>query len=112
MRWVTGSCIIALERQTGAIQVLDASSVFRRSTEQVSCNLDEEVAIIDLEKSRYFGLAGVGAHIWLALEQPCSVGEICASVVDHFDVAPEACRDDVIKFLADLQEVGLVQAVN
>ena len=92
--------------------MLDASSVFRRSTEQVSCNLDEEVAILDLEKSRYFGLAGVGAHIWLALEQPCSVGEICASVVDHFDVAPEACRDDVIKFLADLQEVGLVQTVN
>jgi hypothetical protein len=92
--------------------VLDASSVFRRSTEQVSCNLDEEVAILDLEKSRYFGLAGVGAHIWLALEKPCSVEEICASVVDHFDVAPEACRGDVLKFLASLQEVGLVQAVD
>jgi Coenzyme PQQ synthesis protein D (PqqD) len=93
------------------MQVLDASSVFKRSVEQVSCNLDEEVAILDLEKSRYFGLAGVGAHIWAALEQPRSVGEICDSVVDHFDVTPEVCRDDVVKFLTNLQEVGLVQAV-
>lgn len=92
--------------------MLDASSVFQRSTEQVSCNLDEEVAILDLEKSRYFGLAGVGAHIWLTLEKPCSVGEICSSVVDHFDVSPEACRDDVVQFLTSLQQAGLVQAVN
>ena len=92
--------------------MLDASSVFQRSDQQVSCNLDEEVAILDLEKSRYFGLAGVGAHIWLALEQPRSVAEICSSVVDHFDVTPEACRDDVVKFIASLQEAGLVQTVN
>jgi hypothetical protein len=92
--------------------VLEASSVLQRSTEQVSCNLDEEVAILDLEKSRYFGLAGVGAHIWLALEKPCSVGEICNSVVAHFDVTPEACRDDVVQFLTNLQRAGLVRAVN
>ena len=70
------------------------------------------MAILDLEKSRYFGLAGVGAHIWLALEKPCSVDELCTSVVDHFDVTPEACRDDVVKFLTNLQEAGLVQAAN
>jgi hypothetical protein len=93
------------------MQVLDASSVFKRSTEQVSCNLDEEVAILDLEKSRYFGLAGVGAHIWLVLEKPCSVDQICASVVDHFDVLPETCRGDVLKFLTSLQGAGLVEAV-
>jgi hypothetical protein len=91
--------------------VRDASSVFQRSTEQVSCNLDEEVAILDLEKSRYFGLAGVGAHIWLALEKPCSVDEICISVVDHFDVTPEVCREDVVKFLTNLQQAGLIQVV-
>lgn len=89
--------------------MLDASSILKRSTEQVSCNLDEEVAILDMEKSRYFGLAGVGAHIWLILEKPCSVEAICASVVEHFDVAPEVCRDDVLKFLGSLQAAGLIE---
>jgi hypothetical protein len=89
--------------------MLDAS-VLKRSTGQVSCNLDEEIAILNLEKSRYFGLAGVGAHIWLALEKPHTVGEICDSVVSHFDVTPEVCRADVMRFLASLQEAGLIEA--
>jgi hypothetical protein len=87
-------------------------SVLKRSAAQVSCNLDAEVAILDLGKSRYFGLAGVGAHIWLALEKPCSVGEICESVTSHFDVAPETCKADVMRFLARLREAGLIEAAD
>jgi len=91
-------------------KVLDSSSMVQRSAAQVSCNLDEEVAILDMNNSRYFGLDGVGAHIWLVLEKPRSVGEICESVIDHFDVAPEVCRSDVLKFLTGLQEAGLIEA--
>jgi hypothetical protein len=91
--------------------VLD-TSVLKRSAAQVSCNLDEEVAILDLEKSRYFGLAGVGAHIWLALDKPCSVREICDSVTGQFDVAPDACKADVMRFLARLWEAGLIEAAD
>lgn len=90
--------------------VLDTSSVVRRSEAQVSCNLDQEVAILDLQRSKYFGLDGVGAHIWLELEKPCAVSALCASVEAHFDVAPETCRTDVLQFLATLQDAGLIEA--
>ncbi|HTR85274.1 MAG TPA: PqqD family protein [Reyranella sp.] len=89
----------------------DASTVVRRSAQQISCNLNEEIAILDLGKSVYFGLEGVGAHIWGALEEPRSVAELCASVVDHFDVTAEACRADVMTFLTSLEEAGLIEAV-
>jgi hypothetical protein len=89
--------------------VLETSSILKRSEAQVSCNLDGEVAILHLTKSRYFGLAGVGAHIWLALEQPRSVEELCESITRDFDVAPVTCRTDVLTFLASLQEAGLVE---
>jgi hypothetical protein len=89
--------------------MLDASKILRRSAGQVSCNLDEEVAILNLEKSCYFGLAGVGAHIWQALETPCSVGQICQSVSSEFDVASETCRRDVLSFLDSLHEAGLIE---
>lgn len=92
--------------------MLETSSVLKRSSAQVSCNLDEEVAVLHLQKARYFGLAGVGAHIWLALERPRSVGEICDSVASQFDVAPASCRPDILTFLASLQEAGLVEVVD
>jgi len=89
----------------------DPSTVLRRSSQQISCNLNDEIAILDLDKSVYFGLEGVGAHIWGVLEQPHSVSELCSSVVDHFDVTPQACRNDVMSFLASLREAGLIEAV-
>lgn len=91
--------------------MIDSATVLTQSTQQVSCNLNEEVAILDLEKAVYFGLEGVGAHIWQALAEPRSVAEICESVVEEFDVAPETCRDDVIRFLTALKEAGLVRSV-
>jgi Coenzyme PQQ synthesis protein D (PqqD) len=92
--------------------VLDSASVVKRSEAQVSCNLDDEVAVLSLEHSRYFGLDGVAAHIWLALEKPCSVAELCESVEAHFEVTPDVCRADVLKFLGSLEAAGLVEAAS
>jgi len=94
------------------ITVLEFSTRLKQSDRQVSCNLNEEVAILNLDKAVYFGLEGVGAHIWQSLEQPRSVGEICQSITDEFEVASAECQADVLKFLTQLQEVGLVETVD
>ena len=38
--------------------MIDASTVFKKSASQVSCQINDEVAILDLERSLYFGLEG------------------------------------------------------
>ena len=91
--------------------MLELSTVVKRSTQQVACNLNDEVALLHLDSALYFGLQGVGAQIWSGLEEPRSVADICSDVVKHFDVTPEDCRDDVIKFLVSLQEAGLIEPV-
>ena len=93
------------------MSLLESSTRLKQSDRQVSCNLNQEVAVLNLDKAVYFGLEGVGAHIWKALEQPRSVDEICKTVVDEFDVSPSACQADVLKFLHQLQDVGLVETV-
>lgn len=90
--------------------MLELSTVVKRSTQQVACNLNDEVALLQLDSALYFGLRGVGAQIWSGLEQPRSIAEICNDVVREFDVAPADCREDVIRFLASLQEAGLIEA--
>jgi hypothetical protein len=91
-------------------KMLQLSTVVKRSTQQVACNLNDEVALLQLDSALYFGLRGVGAQIWSSLEQPRSIADICNDVVREFDVTPADCRDDVIKFLASLQEAGLIEA--
>lgn len=87
------------------------AGTFRRSTHQVSCKIHEEVAILHTERAIYFGLQGVGAWIWDALEQPRSVADLCASIEAEFDVSPDECKIDVVQILANLREEGLVVVV-
>jgi hypothetical protein len=89
--------------------MLEPSTVVRKSSSQVSCVLNEEVAVLNVEKALYFGLQGVGAHIWDFLETPHSVAEICDDVTANFDVTPVVCRQDVLKFLGGMLDAGLIE---
>ena len=90
--------------------MLELATVLKQSTNQVSCNLNDEIAILHLDRTVYFGLEGVGAVIWQALEQPCSVANLCKLIVDDFEVTPAEFEADVVKFLNILQDAGLVEA--
>jgi hypothetical protein len=87
------------------------TTVVKRSDNQVSCVLNDEVALLNTERALYFGLKGVGAHIWDRLEMPRTVADLCDDVVTHFEVEPETGRNDVTRFLVSLQEAGLIEAV-
>jgi hypothetical protein len=89
--------------------MLDLSTVVKKSACQVSCVLDQEVAVLNLDRAVYFGLTDVGAHIWDELQEPRSVAEICDGVMMHFDVTFEVCRSDVSRFLISLRDAGLVE---
>ena len=90
---------------------ISASTVFRKTPQQVSCQINDEVAILDLDRSLYFGLEGVAVEIWQALDQPMSVAQLCAHLTAAFDVAPAECEVDTIGLLRDLQAEGLVETV-
>jgi len=91
--------------------MFEPSTVFRRSSRQVSCDLNGEAAILNLDQSVYFGLAGVGAEVWLALEKPQSLADLNRLVCKEFDVDAVRAGADLMKFLSELQAAGLVELV-
>lgn len=84
--------------------------IYKKTARQVSCRINDEVAILDLDRAIYFGLQGVGVHIWDALEKPRSVADLCSSVMAEFDVSEAVCRADILKILGNLEAEGLVEA--
>ncbi|HLG48102.1 MAG TPA: PqqD family protein [Reyranella sp.] len=86
-----------------------SSTVFKRSDRQVSCDLNGEAAILHLDQSVYFGLKGVGAQVWLALEQPQSLAELNRRICQEFDVDAARAQADLMKFLSELEAAGLVE---
>ena len=80
-----------------------------KSSDQVSCDLEGEVAVLQLGSGRYYGLDGVGLLLWQCLDAPSTVQELVRAVVDSFEVSVEVATTDVVSFIEELHEQGLVQ---
>jgi hypothetical protein len=89
--------------------MLSDTAILVRSREPLTAKAEGQTVMFDAAKGKYFGLAGVGGRIWELLEQPRSVTELCEIVSAEFEVNAADCRADVIPFLGDLREAGLVE---
>jgi hypothetical protein len=90
---------------------IESSIVVKQSKDQVSCNLNDEMVILNLKSTLYFGLDEVGAYIWQALSEPRAVSELCKAVLDRFEVDEARCHTDVFEFLTQLDHAGLIESV-
>ncbi|MGA8172279.1 MAG: PqqD family protein [Methylocystis sp.] len=88
---------------------LGPSTLVQQAKEQLSCPLNEEVAILNLKSTLYYSLEGVGPFIWQQLSEEKTVKEIVVAVVKRFDVDELQCEADVIAFLNELGAAGLIQ---
>lgn len=85
---------------------LDASVV--ATPRQLSTTLGEEVIILGLDDSLYYGLTGTGARIWELVQTPRTIDDILATITAEFDVDRQRAQADLDALLADLQLRGLV----
>jgi PqqD family protein of HPr-rel-A system len=89
--------------------MLSESSVLVRSGGPSTTDVEEETLMFDPGQGKYFALQGVGGRIWELLEEPRSVAELCETVSSEFEVDAATCRSDVVPFLDNLREAGLVE---
>jgi coenzyme PQQ synthesis protein D (PqqD) len=94
--------------RNGGRPALNADSRIALSTEQVSCDLDGQVAIVNLANGVYYGLDSTATCIWTLLAEPRTFGDICDSMLRMYDVEPAILEADVRAFVGDLAVQGLV----
>lgn len=87
---------------------LEEDTRLRLADDNVWSGLGEEVVILDLASSSYLGLDDVGAAVWGALAEPCTVGELETRLSAAYEVDPAELRTDLRSFLMDLIDRGLV----
>jgi hypothetical protein len=78
------------------------------STGQLSTILGNEVVILGLRDSVYYGLSNVGVRIWELLQTPRTLDDIAAALVAEYDVSLDDARADLQDLLGDLHARGLV----
>jgi hypothetical protein len=78
-------------------------------SEQVSCPLGEESAILNLKNSVYYGMNPVGTRVWDLLKQPKSVTELRNALLEEYEVDEVRCGDDLLALLETMRSEGLIE---
>ncbi len=78
----------------------------------VTSDIDNGLALLDLDKNVYFSLNQTGATIWRAIARPVSIDAICAVLAEAYQTTPYTCRPDVERLISRLVEARLAHEVD
>ncbi len=78
------------------------------SNDQVAADLAEEVVILGMQEGAYFSVSAVAARIWVLLQTPRRLDDVVAILTSEYDVAAAQCAEEVLAFVGELAERGLV----
>jgi len=75
----------------------------------IAADMDGDLVMLSIERGAYYGIAGVGTRAWELLERPQTVDELCTAICAEYEVDEATCRADLVGFVDDLLEKGLVK---
>jgi hypothetical protein len=85
-------------------------SIVVAAPEQISTQVDDEAALLNLKTGVYYGLDPMGAYIWQMLRAPITVRELQATLeADYQNIDAEIVANDLRVFLEEMLEAGLVE---
>ncbi len=75
----------------------------------LATELDQETVLMSIDAGAYYGMAGTARGIWQKLAAPISFAALVNQLVEEYAVSPEACAADLQRFLAHLEQEGLLR---
>lgn len=91
------------------MQNLEVHTRLVRNPRLVSTDMDGETVLMSIEKGMYYGFRQVAARTWELLRAPRTLGELCRTLREEYEVDEETCQRDVSSFVLQLVEHDLVQ---
>jgi len=80
-----------------------------KTQDQIASDLGGEVVVLNIQHGIYYGVDDVGVTIWQLLDQPRTPEAIRDAVLAKYDVDPEECERDLLRFLEQLLNAGLIE---
>ena len=112
------SSVVDLEFSIGSDIVANISSVMANlsltstvchTPSQVAADVAGETVLMSLERSRCYGLGGIGSEIWSKLVSPVRVADLIEEFNGRYEAAPGVIERDVLQMLTQLAAEGLIK---
>ncbi|NBC02666.1 MAG: PqqD family peptide modification chaperone [Bacteroidetes bacterium] len=82
-----------------------------RTNKALVSSIEDELVMFDVNAGQYYGLNNVATAVWNHLETKKTVDELCQSLTREFDISLDECRNELLEFLPELEEKGLIEVV-
>ncbi|MDD5559558.1 PqqD family protein [Candidatus Methylomirabilis sp.] len=93
-------------------QQVSLTSSVRIRDDVLSRDLQSEQVILDLNTGIYFGLDPVGTRIWQLIQEHQSLQKVLDSMLEEYEVAEAECTHDLLHFVTQMADRGLVEVYN
>jgi hypothetical protein len=83
----------------------------RRSAAARAARAGDELVLLHLERGTYYTLNETGAFVWERLDGAKTLDEICAAMVERFEVDSAGASRDLTELVDELVAEGLAEVV-
>lgn len=100
-----------MKQQTSATrkQRIVLTSRARVNKDVVFRDLEGELVLLNLKTGVYFGLDPMGTRTWQLIQEHQSLQKVLGVLLEEYLVTKAECEQDLLSFVAQLQEKQLVE---
>ena len=88
---------------------LNSGSIVCHMPNPVAADVGGETVLMSLERSRCYGLGGIGSEIWSKLASPVRVADLVDDFNGRYQAPPGVIERDVLQLLTQLVDEGLIR---
>ena len=67
-----------------------------------------EIVLLNLQSGVYYGLDPVGSRMWRLLMEQRPLDDVCAVMLEEYDVSADVLRSDLSRLVEELSSKGLL----
>jgi hypothetical protein len=84
---------------------------FLRCSDTLTAEVGGEIVALNVDKGQCYGLNEIASRVWELIAEPASLGEICDTLMQEYEIDLPTCQAEVRSLLDDLVAEGLVRRV-
>ncbi|WP_248927126.1 PqqD family protein [Paenibacillus hamazuiensis] len=85
------------------------STQFVRSMNVEAMQVEEEWLILNADQYTVTKLNEAGGICWALLKEPNTIDSLALELQKHYDITAEEAKEDVMTFLSQLSQLGLIE---
>lgn len=94
-----------------AMQALQPDHIVARAGNQIASDMGEEKVMLSVTNGKYYNLGSIGGVVWDLLKEPSPIHRIVDALAQEYEVDRGICEDQLLAFLTQLAEEGLIQVI-